>query len=330
MTGTNGEPILLSIIIPSFNQGHFIENAILSVTKQSYQNWELIIQDGNSGDETAEICLRYTAADPRISFVSEPDRGYADAVNKALKRCRGTVAAIQSSDDFYASDSVFSEAARIFRQHPALVMVSGYSVLADADFRQVLAPFDPQQNGFIRPETVFTLTNHFAQGATFFSVARALLVGGLDAEVDMVADTDFWVRLSNYHPAVVNSVYRTSQTWACVTIHEEQRSTKLHRFYLGRAKMALRHLRDDRIRLDHGFKERNAMNLIATAYDYYRLIGEDTAPVEELRQSLGASSPCEPLWRRVASRLGRGRRIAEDSSMHSLTTHALGHNLKWF
>ena len=76
---------LISIIVPSYNQASFIENTILSIIGQSYTNWELIIQDGASKDETKEICERYSKQDKRISFFSEPDKGFADAVNKAIE-----------------------------------------------------------------------------------------------------------------------------------------------------------------------------------------------------------------------------------------------------
>lgn len=328
--------VLVSIIIPSLNQGDLIENAILSVLKQKYQNWELLIQDGNSHDSTESIVSRYAVADARISFKKETDGGFADAVNKAMARCRGTLIGIQSSDDFYASGNVFSEAVAIYRQYPSAVMISGHSVLVDTGFRQVMAPFTPQENGFIRPESIFTLKNHFAQGATFFSRDRAQHVNGLRAEVDMVADTDLWVRLSNYHPVSTNSVFRTSQVWSCVTIHQNQRSTNYHRFYLGRARMAVAHYNDDNIRLDRNYKFKNAINLINIAYEYYCSIGEDASAIRTLYKDLtGETMAAAISWEKLKDKIPFLRRLKEEnldhnSSMNKLVTYCSGYPLKWF
>ena len=116
---------LISVIVPSYNQGDFIENTILSVIGQSYANWELIIQDGNSKDNTKTICKKYALSDSRITFISEPDNGFADAVNKAITKCKGTFCAIQSSDDFYSNASVFQDVAELYNQHPELKIITG-------------------------------------------------------------------------------------------------------------------------------------------------------------------------------------------------------------
>lgn len=327
--------VLVSIIIPSLNQGDLIENAILSVLKQKYQNWELIIQDGNSHDNTESIVSSYAAADARISFKREPDAGFADAVNKAMARCRGTLIGIQSSDDFYASGDVLSEAVAMYRQYPWVVMIAGHSVLVDTGFRQVMAPFIPQENGFIRPESIFTLKNHFAQGATFFSRDRAQHVNGLRSEVDMVADTDFWVRMSNYHPVSLNSVFRTSQVWSCVTIHQDQRSTNYHRFYLGRAMMAVAHYKDDNILLDRDYKLENALRLINTAYEYFCSIGEDASAIKALYKDITGETMATVSLRTLKAKIHLARRLNKDSidgnsSMNKLVTYCSGYPLKWF
>jgi glycosyltransferase involved in cell wall biosynthesis len=86
-----------SIITPSFNQGHFIEETILSVINQSYTNWELIIIDGGSSDNTVETIKKYQK---HIKYwVSEPDEGQSDAIIKGLKHCTGDIVNWLNSDD---------------------------------------------------------------------------------------------------------------------------------------------------------------------------------------------------------------------------------------
>lgn len=89
----------LTIVTPSFNQGAFIEHTIRSVLLQNYPNLEFIVIDGGSSDETREILERYGA---HLShWVSEPDRGQSDAINKGIARASGELFNWLNSDDYY-------------------------------------------------------------------------------------------------------------------------------------------------------------------------------------------------------------------------------------
>ena len=87
----------LSIITPSFNQGIFIEDAIKSVLDQNYAHFEHIIIDGGSTDGTIEILKKYK----HLKWISEPDEGQSDAINKGFQLATGDIVGWLNSDDMY-------------------------------------------------------------------------------------------------------------------------------------------------------------------------------------------------------------------------------------
>jgi glycosyltransferase involved in cell wall biosynthesis len=112
----------LSIVTPSFNQGRFLEETILSVLNQGYEPLEYIVIDGGSTDESVEIIKRYQ--DRLTYWVSEKDRGQVHAINKGLERVTGDVFAFINSDDIYFPGT-FNAVMSYFKDHPDASWVCG-------------------------------------------------------------------------------------------------------------------------------------------------------------------------------------------------------------
>ena len=126
------EPVapLVSIISPSYNQDSFIEDMILSVKNQSYKNIEHIIIDGGSSDNTLEIIKKYEKT-YNLSWISEADKGQADAIGKGFDRINGTIVTWLNTDDYYLDETAVEKVVKYFKEHDAIDIVTGRGYWVD-------------------------------------------------------------------------------------------------------------------------------------------------------------------------------------------------------
>lgn len=206
---------LVSVIVPSYNQGRFIRETLESILSQSYRPLEILVIDGASTDETLEV-LRSFGATPGLRWWSEPDRGVVEAVNKGFARARGEVGAIQSSDDAYLPGAVGAAVGHLCGD-PGLAFVFGDVVKVDAGgeelSRNVLGPFSI--------EGVLSSRTWIPQPACFFRMDLAKSLGGWRDEVPYAADTDLWCRM------MLHARARKLDAFLAVRrMHGEQRDTQ--------------------------------------------------------------------------------------------------------
>lgn len=99
----------LSIIIPTFNCAAVLGKAIESVLHQTYQDWELLLIDGISKDDTLKVIKKYSQLDDRIRWISEPDQGLYDAMNKGVQMAKGDWVYFMGGDDWLFDINVLAE-----------------------------------------------------------------------------------------------------------------------------------------------------------------------------------------------------------------------------
>lgn len=181
---------LVSIIVPSYNQGRFIARTLDSILAQSHRPLEIVVVDGASTDNTLNVLQDYAARHPEIRWISEKDEGPADAVNKGLALARGKIAGIQSTDDYYYPWAV-EEVVRVMHAHPDCGFVYGEIDCMDADDR-MLGPGDPVPE--FSWKAFFAIALCIPQSSIFFRTQLARDVGGWNGKY-YGADLDLWLKL---------------------------------------------------------------------------------------------------------------------------------------
>jgi hypothetical protein len=186
---------LVTIVTPSLNQRQFIEATIRSVLEQDYPAIEYIVMDGGSTDGTLDILRRY---DDRLTWVSLPDGGQADAINRGWRRGRGEVLAWLNSDDTYLPGAV-GAAVACLRAHPHVAGIYGDCDYIDQHGRKIdthpTMPFD--YAAMLR-----TARSPIPQPATFLRRAAVEAVGYIDERLTMLLDFDLWIRLGAIAPLI--------------------------------------------------------------------------------------------------------------------------------
>jgi len=200
----------ISIITPSFNQGQYIQQTILSVVNQDYKNKEHLIIDGGSTDNTIEVIQQHSE---HIDYwVSEVDKGQSNAINKGLLKSNGDILAWINSDDFY-EEYVFQLIADYFRQNPKIDLlyfdVSNFSSAGTKAYRHS-ASYSPEQ---------FLTKVCLHQPGVFWRRRIMDQIGLLDENLHYVMDFDFWIRMYlngtiKYIPKVVSNfrIHHESKT----------------------------------------------------------------------------------------------------------------------
>jgi glycosyltransferase involved in cell wall biosynthesis len=186
------ESAIVSILTPSFNQGRFIADCILSVRGQTYRQVEHVIQDAGSTDGTLTILYR-SQSTYDLHWLSERDAGQADALNRALRRSSGEIVGWVNADDGYPTPNSVALAVEAFRSNPDVGLVYGHALLIDSGGRIIRILPAPRWRQdllvarcFIYQPTVFVrreVVEHY---------------GFVRNDLNIGMDYDLWLRLAQH------------------------------------------------------------------------------------------------------------------------------------
>ena len=200
----------ISVVTPSLNQGRFLEECITSVIKQDYPDFEYIIIDGGSTDNSLDIIAEYKQY---LAYsVSEPDNGQSSAISKGFKKAKGELVAWLNSDDYYLPGA-FRKVAEAYGRDPEASFYFGNGLRVDSKGMKKSRFFESETVNFNRDALLYCL-NYILQPATFINASYLKKINFLDEDLHYGMDTDLWLRLSKEKmPAFVPETLSVSREY---------------------------------------------------------------------------------------------------------------------
>ncbi|MDO1445146.1 glycosyltransferase family 2 protein [Rhodocytophaga aerolata] len=177
----------ISIVTPSYNSEKYITETIESIKQQSYKNFEHIIVDGKSTDNTVKILQMY----PHLHWISEKDNGQTDALNKGFRLASGDILAWQNADDLYFPDT-FEKVIKFFKENPETDIIYGYYELIDSTSNFVCKVKPIAWNFWLFKHGRFVPM----QPTVFWRRKVYEEIGDLDTTLHYCMDVDFFAKAS--------------------------------------------------------------------------------------------------------------------------------------
>ncbi len=186
---------LVSILMPTYNRANLLPLAVDSVLKQTYSNWELLLLDNQSTDNTGEIGKKYSAEDDRIKYFNlekSSNHGITDYLNFGIRTAEGKyIARLDDDDEWYDPEKLFKQV-NFLETHTDYILVGGGAVMVDADRKEIFKFFKREIDEKIRNNALYA--NPFWHNTVMFRRQPALEIGGYH-NYRFVEDWDLWLRL---------------------------------------------------------------------------------------------------------------------------------------
>lgn len=189
----------ISLVTPSFNQGHYLDQTIKSVLGQNYPQLEYLVMDGGSTDGTLNLLKNYSK---QINWISQKDKGQSDALNQGFRKTSGEIVGFINSDD-YLLPGALDKVADFFLANPQAYWVTGKCKTVDRkdrEVRQVITAYKNCLLKFFRLKQTLKIINFISQPATFWRREVFETVGFLDPSLNYSMDYDFWLRIWQKYP----------------------------------------------------------------------------------------------------------------------------------
>lgn len=198
---------LVTIVTPSYNQAQFLRATIESVLNQNYPALEYWVIDGGSTDGSVDILREYSG---RLNWISEPDNGQTDAINKGFQRSSGQILMYINSDDVMLPGAIW-KVVNTFTEHPEALWLTGEYRIIDENGRQresFIALYKRIQRSCMAlwpslQSVLLSLNNPIAQPSTWWRREAWEAVGQFTETLRYTMDYEYWWRLLELMPVLV-------------------------------------------------------------------------------------------------------------------------------
>lgn len=205
-----------SIITVNYNCNRYLYKAIISVLGQKYQDIEYVIIDGGSTDGSIDTITDAASRDERVRWISEPDMGIADAMNKGISLATGDIIGILHADDYFSDNDVLDVVAAAFANAPETKWVTGGTCLVN-DVGDLIQRIGVRRYSFRR----LLRSNIIIHPSTFVIRQTLQAAGGFNIALRYAMDYDLWLRLGTISmPTIIDTCL------SCFRIHDGSLSTK--------------------------------------------------------------------------------------------------------
>lgn len=188
------EPIV-TIVLPTYNRAVLLSRAIKSVINQTYTDWELLVIDDASTDNTQAVLSDWAAKDSRIRVIRNEKNSYPDIskiLNKGIELARGKYIARLDDDDYWRDEKKLTRQVEFLETHPDYVIVGSGMVIIDGEGRELYRYLKKEKDEEIRANAL--LANPFSHTTVVFRRDVARAVGGYDGS-RYVEDWGLWLNL---------------------------------------------------------------------------------------------------------------------------------------
>jgi GT2 family glycosyltransferase len=203
---------LVSVVVPSMNRADYIAATIDSILAQDYPHIECIVMDGGSRDGTTEILCRYGN---KINWISEPDRGQADAIDRGLRKSKGVICAWLNADDIWWGPHAVSQVVAEFAKQPGVDVVYGDCAAIDARGDRIGDSYVVQ--GWDLCYAIEQADHCIPQPSAFIRRRAFERVGFLNTSL-IFMDRDLWLRIGlagkiHYMPVCLSAARTHENHW---------------------------------------------------------------------------------------------------------------------
>jgi len=229
----------LSIIMGTWNRAHLIERAIQSVQAQNFKDWELIIADDGSTDDTRKIVVEWQKKEPRIIFVhNSVNQGISKNYNTGLRIARGEYVAMIDDDDPWLTPEKLTTQINFLDKHTDYVGCGGGVVVVNTQGKELYRYLKPETDKAIRSKMLFS--NPMANSTTLFRRAAGEAVGWYDESTRYSGDRDFWLKMGR-----IGQLYNFPRYFSNYTIGEHNTSITKIRPHLKASLMIMQRYHKD-------------------------------------------------------------------------------------